>query len=260
MAHMLNYNLAVPDVDDAGVLSALVAEGDELDVLVRAVDDWSIPTPAPGWTVAHQIAHLAWADANALSALRTPDTFGAELGRAEAEGSGYADKAAAAGAAKPRSVLLDEWRAGRAELAAALRDTPWDHAFPWYMSKVTPALMAPLRLMETWAHGQDVFDAVGVAHRPTDRLQHVASLGVLGRALSFAAVGLPEPADPFRVELTAPDGRTWVWGPEAAAQRVQGGAIDFCLCVTRRRPWSETNMTATGEDAQKWLEVARVFL
>ncbi|OIJ97634.1 TIGR03084 family protein [Streptomyces sp. MUSC 14] len=259
---MLNYNLAVPDADDAGVLSALVAEGDELDALVRAVDDWSIPTPAPapGWTVAHQIAHLAWADANAVGALRTPDAFGAELGRAEAEGSGCADKAAAAGAAKPRSVLLEEWRAGRAELAAALRDTPWDHAFPWYMSMVTPALMAPLRLMETWAHGQDVFDAVGVPRRPTDRLKHVASLGVLGRALSFAAVGLPEPADPFRVELTAPDGRTWVWGPEAAAQRVQGGAIDFCLCVTRRRPWSETNMTATGEDAQKWLEVARVFL
>ncbi|MEV7244419.1 maleylpyruvate isomerase N-terminal domain-containing protein [Streptomyces sp. NPDC093248] len=121
---MLNYNLAVPDVDDAGVLPALVAEGDELDVLVRAVDDWSIPTPAAGWTVAHQIAHLAWADANVLSALRTPDAFEAELERAEVEGSAYADRAAAAGAAKPRSVILDEWRAGRAELAEALRDTP----------------------------------------------------------------------------------------------------------------------------------------
>ncbi|MFB7241601.1 TIGR03084 family protein [Streptomyces populi] len=260
MAPMLNYDLAVPDVDDTGVLSALVAEGDELDALVTTVDDWSVPTPAPGWTIAHQIAHLAWADANALSALRTPDAFGAELERAEAEGGGYADKAAAVGAAKPRPVLLDEWRAGRAELAAALRGTPWDHAFPWYMSEVTPALMVPLRLMETWAHGQDVFDAVGVAHRPTDRLRHVASLGVLGRALSFAAVGLPEPADPFRVELTAPDGRTWVWGPEAAAQRVRGGAMDFCLCVTRRRPWSGTGLTATGEDARKWLELARVFL
>ncbi|MEV6839341.1 maleylpyruvate isomerase family mycothiol-dependent enzyme [Streptomyces sp. NPDC051133] len=224
MARMLNYNLPVPDLGDAGVLSALVAEGDELDDLVTAVDDWSVATPAPGWTVAHQLAHLAWADANALSALRTPDAFGAELRRAEAEGSGYADQAAAAGAA------------------------------------MTPALMTPLRLMETWAHGQDVFDAVGVVHRPTDRLRHVASLGVLGRALSFAAVGLAEPADPFRVELTAPDGRTWVWGPETAAQRVQGGAHDFCLCVTRRRPWSETGMTATGEDARKWLEVARVFL
>ncbi|KAB1990720.1 TIGR03084 family metal-binding protein [Streptomyces triticiradicis] len=260
MAHMLNYNLAVPDADDAGALPALVAEGDELDALVRTVDDWSVPTPAPGWTIAHQIAHLAWADANALSALRTPDAFGAELGRAEAEGGGYADEAAAAGAAKPRPVLLDEWRAGRAELAAALRDTPWDHAFPWYMSEVTPALMTPLRLMETWAHGQDVFDAVGVTHRPTDRLRHVASLGVLGRALSFAAAGLPEPADPFRVELTALDGRTWAWGPETAAQRVRGDAVDFCLCVTRRRPWSGTGMTATGEDARKWLEVARVFL
>ncbi|MFJ6787419.1 TIGR03084 family metal-binding protein [Streptomyces angustmyceticus] len=257
---MLNYNLAVPDLDDASVLAALVAEGNDLDGLVTAVHDWSIPTPAPGWTIAHQIAHLAWSDANALSALRTPDAFRAELGRAETEGSGYADKAAAAGAAKPRSLLLDEWRAGRAELAAALLDTPWDHAFPWYMSKVTPALMVPLRLMETWAHGQDVFDAVGVAHRPTDRLRHVASLGVLGRALSFAAVGLPEPAAPFRVELTASDGQTWVWGPEAATQRVQGSAMDFCLRVTRRRPWSETDLTATGEDAQKWLEVARIFL
>ncbi|MEU4087720.1 maleylpyruvate isomerase family mycothiol-dependent enzyme [Streptomyces aureus] len=148
----------------------------------------------------------------------------------------------------------------RTELAAALRDTRWDHAFPWHMSEVTPALMTPLRLMETWAHGQDVFDAVGVAHRPTDRLRHIASLGVLGLALSFAAVGLPEPAEPFRIELTATDGRTWVWGPETAVQRVRGGAMDFCLCVTRRRPWSETDLTATGRDAQKWLEVARVFL
>ncbi|MER6452354.1 maleylpyruvate isomerase family mycothiol-dependent enzyme [Streptomyces sp900105245] len=153
---------------------------------------------------------------------------GSELKRAEAEGGGHADKAAAAGATLSRSALLDEWRAGRAELAAALRDTSWDHAFPWSMSEVTPALMTPLRLMETWAHGQDVFDAVGVTHPPTERLQHVASLGVLGRALSFAAVGLAAPAAPFRIELTTPDGRT--------------------------------DLTATGEDARKWLEVARVFL
>lgn len=259
MAHMVNYNLAVPDTDD-GVLDALVAEGDDLDALVTALDDWSVPTPAPGWTVAHQMAHLAWSDANALKALRAPDVFGAELVRAEAEGSRYADKAAAEGAAKPRSALLDEWRTGRAELVAALRDTPWDHASPWYMSEITPALMVPLRLMETWAHGQDVFDAMGAARPPTDRLRHVASLGVLGRALSFAAVGLTEPSAPFRVELTAPDGQIWAWGPEAAAQRVRGSAMDFCLCVTRRRPWFETDLTATGEDAQKWLELARLFL
>ncbi|MFD5383385.1 maleylpyruvate isomerase N-terminal domain-containing protein [Streptomyces sp. NPDC127074] len=88
MAYMLNYNLAVPDVDDAGVLAALVAEGDDLDMLVTAVDDWSIPTPAPGWTVAHQIAHLAWSDANALSALRTPDAFSAELGGRKSKAAG----------------------------------------------------------------------------------------------------------------------------------------------------------------------------
>ncbi|MFE1195608.1 hypothetical protein ACFW6E_22910 [Streptomyces olivaceoviridis] len=100
---------------------------------------------------------------------------------------------------------------------------------------------------------------MGVAHRPTNRVQHVASLGVLGRALSFTAVGLPEPADTFRVELTAPDGTDLGVGSRDRRATVQGAA-DFCLCVTRRRPWSETDLTATGEDAQKWLELARVFL
>ena len=147
MAHMLNYNLAVPDVDDAGVLSALMAEGDELDVLVSAVDE----------PVHHRHRHRAGTGRPPDSAPRVGGRertqrlthSGRVRRRARAvgkpKGSGYADKAAAAGAAKPRSVLLDEWRAGRAELAAALRDTPWNHAFPWYMSKVTPALMAPLR-------------------------------------------------------------------------------------------------------------------
>jgi uncharacterized protein (TIGR03084 family) len=175
-------------------------------------------------------------------------------------GSGHADLEAAAGAAQPRSVLLEQWRAGRAEVAMALRDVPPDHAFPWYGSQLSAALMVPLRLMETWAHGQDVFDAVGVSRRATSRLRHVAALGVVGRELSFHAAQLPSPSEPFRVELTGPDGRTWAWGPKDAAQRVQGSALDFCLRVTQRRSRAQTDLTAVGRDARKWLDIARVFL
>ncbi|GCD92797.1 TIGR03084 family metal-binding protein [Embleya hyalina] len=257
---MLNYGLDVSGLERDIALSDLVAEGDELDALVSAHADWTEPTPAAGWTIAHQIAHLAAADTNVLIAIRTPEAFDTVLKRTEAAGSRHADLEAAAGAAEPRSVLLEEWRAGRAEVVAALRDLPADHGFPWYGSQLTATLMAPLRLMEVWAHGQDVFDAVGAARRPTDRLRGIAALGVIGRELSFHAAGLPLPAEPFRVELTGPDGRTWTWGPEDAAQRVRGGALDFCLLVTRRRSSTETDLTAVGGDARAWLDNARVFL
>ena len=257
---MLNYGLDLSGLGNELALADLLAEGDELDALVSAQVDWAMPTPAVGWTVAHQIAHLASADANVLIAIRTPDAFDAVLKQAEAGGSQYADLDAAAGAAKGRSALLEQWRVGRIEVAAALREIPLGQGFPWYGSQLTSALMVPLRLMETWAHGQDVFDALGASHRPTGRLRQVASLGVIGRELSFYAAQLPVPAEPFRVELAGHDGRTWVWGPEDAEQRVQGSALDFCLRVTRRRSRAETDLTAVGKDADKWLDIARVFL
>ncbi|MGW1989304.1 maleylpyruvate isomerase family mycothiol-dependent enzyme [Embleya sp. NPDC001921] len=156
--------------------------------------------------------------------------------------------------------MLEQWRTGRTEVAAALRDAPQDRGFPWYGSQVSATLMAPLRLMEVWAHGQDVFDALGVSRRATDRLRHGASLGVIGRALSFHAARLPVPTEPFRVEPTDPDGRTWAWGPEDATQRVHGSALDFCLRVTQRRSRADTDLTAIGGDARTWLDNARVFL
>ncbi|MFE3190046.1 TIGR03084 family metal-binding protein [Nocardia sp. NPDC059240] len=257
---MLDYGLDVSEVNRDLAVPDLVAEGDELDALVSAHDDWTAPTPAAGWTIAHQIAHLAVADANVLIAIRTPGTFATVLKQAEAAGPRAADLDAEEGAAKPRSALLNEWRSGRAELATALRDIPLDQSFPWFGSDLTATLMVPLRLMETWAHGQDIYDTLGVAHPPTARLRHVAALGVAGVGLSFYAAQLPIPTAPFRVELTGPDGAVWVWGPDDAAQRVRGSALDFCLRVTQRRSLADTDLTADGHDAWFWLENARVFL
>ncbi|GAA2808098.1 TIGR03084 family metal-binding protein [Crossiella cryophila] len=257
---MLDYGLDLSTVDRAIALPDLVAEGDDLDALISATPDWSQPTPAAGWTIAHQIAHLAIADENVLTAIRTPEAFDLVLKQAEAAGSDHADLDAAAGAATPRAELLERWRTGRTELATALRDLPLDHAFPWFGSQLTATLMVPLRLMETWAHGQDILDTLGVTRLPTGRLRHIAALGVVGRELSFYAAQLPTPPAPFRVELTGPDGETWTWGPADADQVVGGSALDFCLRVTHRRSLDQTRLTAVGPDARKWLEIARVFL
>ncbi|MFC4002242.1 TIGR03084 family metal-binding protein [Prauserella oleivorans] len=247
--------------DLAEILADLEAESAELDALVAGLPDpeWARATPAEGWSIGHQIAHLAWTDGKALIAVRTPDEFGDELKRALAAGEHYVDAGAAEGAALPPADLLRTWRAGRAELRAALARVPTGEKVPWYGPPMSPASMATARMMETWAHGQDVADALGVVRTPTARLRHIARFGVRTRDFAFSVNGVAPPRDEFRVELTAPDGATWAFGPEDAAQRVTGSALGFCQIVTRRRHPDDTDVRATGADAQRWLGIAQAF-
>ncbi len=95
---------------------------------------------------------------------------------------------------------------------------------PWFGPPMSPASMATARFMETWAHALDVYDALEVAPEPTDRIRHVAHLGVRTRDFAFGVRELEPPAEEFRVELVAPSGEAWTWGPEDAAQSVRGPA------------------------------------
>jgi uncharacterized protein (TIGR03084 family) len=122
-----------------------------------------------------------------------------------------------------------------------------------------PASSVTARLMETWAHGQDVVDTLGVVRRPTARLRHVAHLGVATLGWSFRVRGLPVPEEPVLVELTGPHGELWTWGPDDAADRVTGPAEDFCLVVTQRRHRGDTALVATGPVADAWLDVAQAY-
>jgi uncharacterized protein (TIGR03084 family) len=124
---------------------------------------------------------------------------------------------------------------------------------------MSPTSMATARFMETWAHGLDVADALGVPAAPTDRVRHVAHLGVRTRDFAFVNRGLEPPTTEFRVELVAPSGERWEWGPAEAAQSVRGSAYDFCLLVTQRRHRADLDLAAVGEDADRWLDIAQAF-
>jgi uncharacterized protein (TIGR03084 family) len=125
---------------------------------------------------------------------------------------------------------------------------------------MSAASMATARLMETWAHGQDVADALGAVRTPTARLRHVAWIGIRARDYAYAVRGLQPPAEPFRVELTAPDGADmWAYGPRDAAQRITGPALDFCLLVTQRAHRDDLAVRAEGADADTWLSLAQAF-
>ena len=124
---------------------------------------------------------------------------------------------------------------------------------------MSPASSVTARLMETWAHGQDVLDALGIERPPTDRLRHIAHLGIRALPYSYSINQLAQPTEPIRVELCAPSGDQWTWGPPAVADRVTGQALDFCLVVTQRRHVLDTGLVVTGSTARQWISIAQAF-
>jgi uncharacterized protein (TIGR03084 family) len=247
---------------DAGpIVGDLAAESDALDALVASLPQtrWRELTPADGWTIAHQIGHLLWTDRGSLTSITDEAAFADLLITAAADPTGFVNAAAEAEAGRPAAELLDDWRATRRQLHAELLAVPSDRKLMWFGPPMSPASMATARLMETWAHGLDVADALGVQRQPTARLRSIAHLGVRTRDYAFAVNQLPPPAEPFRVELRAPDGSTWAWGPPDAAQQITGSAEDFCYLVTQRRPTSSLDIVAAGGDAKRWLTIAQAF-
>ncbi len=231
-------------------------------VATLAPGDWRRPTPAPGWTVADQLAHLTYFDRAAVTAITDPDGFTRMVdelvARLDGGGAAVDESTLAPYRDLSPSELLAAWRGGRDQLDRAARTLGARTRVPWYGPSMSARSFLTARLMETWAHGQDVCDAVGVERPATGRLRHIARLGVITRSWSYVNRGLEPPAADVRVELTAPSGAVWTFGPEQADESVTGPALDFCLVVTQRRHLDDTHLQTTPL-ARDWLERAQAF-
>lgn len=248
-------------VDTHALVTDLRAEQEELAALLDRLDaaDWARPTPAPGWTIADQVAHLAFFDRSALTALTDADGFAKMIEAALADPEGYVDTAAAPLAALSPDALLAEWRDASDSLRSALLAAPAGTRVPWFGPPMSVPSKATARLMETWAHGQDVVDTLGTTRRPTERLRHIVHIALRARSYSYFARGLPMPEAAVRVELAAPDGGLWKMGPDEAVNVVRGDAEEFCLALTRRRHVADTALTAEGPAAEEWLRVGQTY-
>ena len=225
--------------------------------LVESTDP-DLPTPAQGWDVRDTVSHLAGTDVEATRALTDPAGFVAGLDR----GGEVADLLAGQLSSRrslTRAELLAQWQSGFTALLEAFTSVTPGTRIPWYGPPMSPASFATARLMEYWAHGQDVADALHVVRQPTARLRHICHLGSITRGFAYVNRGLDPPADPVAVELTAPDGSAWRFGPAEAPDRVQGPAVYFCLLVTQRRHRADTALIATGPAADEWLDLAQCF-
>ena len=257
-------------VDMAALAGDVAAESAVTRGLVDGLDEagWRTPTPAAGWDIADQITHLAYFDEVTVRSAAEPDAFRAELAEADAAGGINPDLIAARFRDLTGAQLLtwfDEARAGLLETFAQLDPAA---RLPWFGPPMSAASSLTARLMETWAHTQDIADALGVTREPTVRLRHVAHIGVGARAYSYAVNHRPLPHDPVRVELVPPPsadssagsgGVLWTWGAADAKDRVTGPALDFCLLVTQRRHRDELDLVIEGPAATEWMSIAQAF-
>jgi uncharacterized protein (TIGR03084 family) len=192
-----------------------------------------------------------------LQALTDPDGFADRQRAAAADPAGLVESGARDGASADPAELLARWRDGRNAVLDGLARAG-ERRLPWFGPAMSATSMATARIMETWAHGTDIADALGIVRAPTERLRHVAHLGVITRDYAYRLRGRPPPADALRIELEAPDGTRWVWGPDDRPPDVAGPAIDFCLLVTQRRNPADLRLGATDQ-AREWLSIAQAF-
>lgn len=243
------------------ILSDLADEQESLERLVAGLTDeqWDLATPAEPWTIRDQIGHLAFFDEKAALSARDADAFMADMNTiAEMGIDSYMAQHIERGREGSPADLLAWWRAARADLLQALAACEPDQRLPWYGPPMRAESSAVARLMETWAHGLDVADALGVSRAPTDRLFHVAELGVRTFRFAYENRGLEAPADRVRVALRGTTGNLRVWNDECA-NSVTGPVEDFCMVITQRRNLADTHLFIEGPIATEWMSIAQVF-
>lgn len=246
-------------VDMHAICADLQAEHEVLDTLLVGLDEagWNTPTPAPGWMVRDQISHIGSTDRTATLAAAEPQRFHSDILTQPRERRSVAQLEV--GRSMSGAALLAWWRTGRSAMLEVFHRLDAKTRIPWFGPAMSAVSFATARLMETWAHGQDIVDALGLSRPATERLRHIAYIGVLARPFSYTTRGQTAPAEPVYVALQSPFGSHWTWGDATAANRVTGTALDFCLVVTQRRHVADTNLQVVGAAASEWMDMAQAF-
>ncbi|WP_103535984.1 TIGR03084 family metal-binding protein [Streptomyces sp. SM11] len=243
------------------VLKHLSTEIAELAQLVEKIDDdaWDTATPAPGWTITDQMAHLTFVFNLARTAAAAPEEFKAVTAAAAGNFDGAVNAALKQFNSFPPQQMLARFRSLGEASVQALTAVPAGQVVPWLVNPLPPVVLGCAGIMEVFAHGQDIADALGIHRPPTERLRDIVDFAWLTRDFGYESHGLTPPAEPFRFELTAPSGESWTVGPADATETITGSAHDLCLLVTRRRHRDDLALTASGKQTDRWLDIAQAY-
>jgi uncharacterized protein (TIGR03084 family) len=240
------------------LVTDLKAEQEALDTFISTLKDeqWDLQTPAEGWTIRDSITHIAFIDEVAVLLLKGDNT---PLEEAAKVGFDYNDVACKRGRTMKPSQILEWWRNMRETMDDYLMKIDPKARIPWFALPMGARAFATARLMETWAHGLDCYDAVGVEPVDTDRLRHVATIAYMAMPYAYSVNSLEAPQIPIRLELTLPSGQAWSKGPEDATNIIRGTASEFCRVAVRRRHWKDTKLEVIGDEAKRFIEIVQTY-
>ncbi|PDH67556.1 MAG: TIGR03084 family protein [Acidimicrobiales bacterium MED-G01] len=240
----------------------IAAETEALSVVVGDLteDQWRAPTVAEGWDTHETILHLAAADWACHLAVTNSEAFVATRAQLSDAKISLSNLVGAEVLAMQGHELWEWFLNFRAEMINALRKTDPKARITWLGPDIGARSLATSRLLETWTHSLDLADSFGLQYPRTDRLRHIAHIGVVTREFSYVNRGLAPPSQPVRVELTSPSGERWDWGPDGATNTVTASAYEFCKVITRRTPLVDSTVETQGSLATEWMEIAQPWI
>ena len=242
----------------------LRAEADELHAFLKTLGegDWGRPTPFLSWTTWDVVAHLHFFDRVSLLALTDVEAFAARRKRVIedfAAGINGAEQTRQELGALGPAELLDRWHETCYEMAGQLGSSDPKRRLPWFGPDMGVRMFTTARYMETWAHGQEVYDLLRVPRTHTDRIKNIAVIGMKTFGWTFVNRGLEPPSAKPYVCLVAPSGEIWEWNELSESESIRGDAVDFCRVVTQGRNIADTALEVVGEIATHWMSIAQCF-
>ena len=239
-------------------------ESDALFTLLDSLDDqaWERKTQFKGWTLNDVVAHLHFGDYAADLSLKDSKAFTdfvRQVTASRKQGAGHLAFTHAWLEGSKNRALLERWHGFSREMTERFLVADPKQRVQWFGPDMSVRSSITARLMETWAHGQAIYDLLGQTRHNTDRIKNIVVIGINTFGWTFTNRGLPVPTDMPYVRLTAPSGEIWEWNQPNQENRIEGDAVEFCQVVTQVRNIADTKLRVNGTTATTWMSIAQCF-
>lgn len=239
-------------------------EAQALAALLQPLPESAFDTPTlfKGWTINDVIGHLYMFDVGALRSLESDEAFFdffEPLKPVVARGGSFIDMQDEwLGGVRGRD-LFEKWRENSIALAESFAAVDPKKRLKWAGPDMSARSSITARQMETWAHAQEVFDALGQTRIESDKVYNICHLGAATFGWTFTNRKLPVPEEPPHIQLIAPSGAVWEWNSEMSSSAIRGSAVEFAQVVTQVRNIKDTSLEVTGAVADEWMNIAQCF-
>lgn len=215
-----------------------------------------------GWSANDVLQHLAYWNDMAGRQLTDVEGLVAVLGVIRKHPRGLRGHESDHFAGLTGTALLEHWRKGFEAVAELFSQADPKQRLKWSGPDMSARSSMTARLMETWAHGQALYDLLGVVRQDQDRLQNIVVLGINTYGWTFRNRGLEPPMPMPWVNLQAPSGARWTFGDPGSIElsgRIEGPATAFCQVVTQTRHFTDVDLRIEGAHATAWMSQAQCF-